>query len=138
MKRKDLNYMRNLTLGFDSFVHDEWGYGGDDRHLNLDKGASTTNITPMIIGTNDKNVSGFRIINMPHAINMTLKKYGYNYWWEVMVAAAIIFVFGILLLFNPFDSLILLIRMLGIFLAIDGLANLLTVLSYTKIEKAIK
>jgi hypothetical protein len=32
--------MRNLTLGFDSFVHDEWGYGGDDRHLNLDKGAS--------------------------------------------------------------------------------------------------
>ena len=40
MKRKDLNYMRNLTLGFDSFVHDEWGYGSDDRHLNLDKGAS--------------------------------------------------------------------------------------------------
>ncbi len=70
--------------------------------------------------------------------SMTLKKYGYEYWWEVMVAAAIIFVFGILLLFNPFESLILLIRMLGIFLAIDGLANLLTVLSYTKIEKAIK
>ena len=43
MKRKDLNYMRHLTLGFDSFVHDEWGYGGDDRHLNLDRNISKEN-----------------------------------------------------------------------------------------------
>ncbi len=70
--------------------------------------------------------------------SMTIKKYGYTYWWEVLAAAIIIFVFGIILLFNPFDSLMLLIRMLGIFLIVDGFSNLLTVLSYSKIEKAIK
>lgn len=70
--------------------------------------------------------------------SMTLKKYGYDNWWQVLTAAGIIFVFGIILLFNPFGSLTLLIRILGIFLIVDGAANLLTVLSYAKIEKAIK
>jgi len=69
---------------------------------------------------------------------MTIKKYGYENWWQVMVAAGLVFVFGIILLFNPFTTLTILIRILGIFLIIDGVANLLTVLSYSKIEKAIK
>jgi len=70
--------------------------------------------------------------------SMTLKKYGYDYWWQVIAAAGVIFVFGILLLFNPFGSLLVLIRILGLFLVVDGFANLLTVMSYAKIEKAIK
>lgn len=69
---------------------------------------------------------------------MTIKKYGYENWWQVMVAAGLVFVFGIILLFNPFTTLTILIRILGIFLIVDGIANLLTVLSYSKIEKAIK
>ncbi len=69
---------------------------------------------------------------------MTIKKYGYENWWQVMAAAGLVFIFGIVLLFNPFTTLTILIRILGLFLIVDGFANLLTVLSYSKIEKAIK
>ncbi len=68
----------------------------------------------------------------------TLHKYGYSNWWQVLVSALIVFVFGIVLLFNPFETITLLIRVLGAFLIIDGLSSALTVGSYTKIEKAIK
>lgn len=70
--------------------------------------------------------------------SVRLKKYQYTNWWYVLVTAAIIFVFGLILLFNPFESLLVLIRVLGFFLIVNGLSNLLTVKSYTKIEKAIK
>lgn len=70
--------------------------------------------------------------------SLRLKKYEYSKWWYVLVIALILFVLGILLLFNPFESLTLFIRVLGRFLIIDGLSNLLTVTSYSKIEKAIK
>lgn len=69
---------------------------------------------------------------------VSLKRYNYDKWWVVLVAALIIFAFGILLLFNPFGTLTILIRVLGAFLIIDGISSLLTAISYSKIEKSIK
>lgn len=70
--------------------------------------------------------------------SVRLKKYEYKNWWYILVSAILIFIFGIILLFNPFEVITIFIRILGIFLIIDGVANILTVESYKKIEKAIK
>lgn len=70
--------------------------------------------------------------------SITLKKYNYDKWWEILIGAIVIFIFGIILILNPFTSLIILIRLLGIFLIIDGISNILTAFSYNKIEKSIK
>ena len=67
----------------------------------------------------------------------SLKRYNYNKWWVVLVAAFIIFALAILLIFNPFETLIIFIRVLGFFLILDGISNAFTALSYSKIEKNI-
>ena len=69
---------------------------------------------------------------------LTLQKYKYNNWWMVLVGALIVFVFGILLIINPFETTILFTRILGLFLIVDGLSSAITAFSYNKIEKAIK
>ncbi len=66
-----------------------------------------------------------------------LKKYGYNKWWQTLVLALVVALFGVLLLINPFKSLTLFIRVLGIFLIVNGIADDLSVFSYSKIEKTI-
>lgn len=68
----------------------------------------------------------------------TLKKYKYKNWWLVLVGALLLFVFGIILLVKPFESVEIFTRVLGLFLTIDGISNLITSLSYTKIAKKIK
>ncbi|MBQ9011068.1 MAG: DUF308 domain-containing protein [Bacilli bacterium] len=68
----------------------------------------------------------------------TIKKYNYNKWWAVLVGALIVFVFGIILLLNPFESLMLFTRILGLFLIVDGISSLITSFGYIKIEKSIK
>ena len=69
---------------------------------------------------------------------VTLQKYKYEKWWTVLVGALLTFVFGILLLVNPFESITLFTRILGFFLLVDGISNFITGLSYSKIEKSIK
>lgn len=68
----------------------------------------------------------------------TLKRYNYEKWWTVLIAALLIFAFGILLILNPFESLTLFIRILGVFLIIDAISCFITGTSYGKIEKEIK
>lgn len=70
--------------------------------------------------------------------SMTLKKYNYDKWWGVLAGAILVFIFGIVLILNPFTSLTILIRVLGAFLIVDGVSSLLTSFSYSKIEKSIK
>ncbi len=67
----------------------------------------------------------------------SLKRYNYDKWWTVLVAAFIIFALAILLIFNPFGTLTIFIRVLGAFLILDGISNVLTAVSYAKIEKSI-
>ena len=69
---------------------------------------------------------------------VTLQKYKYDKWWTVLVGALIVFTLGILLLICPFESITLFTRILGLFLAVDGVSSFVTALSYNKIEKAIK
>ena len=68
----------------------------------------------------------------------SLHRYNYDKWWYTFIAAVAIFVFGILLLFNPFEAITLFIRVVGAFLLVDGISNIITVISYKKIEKQIK
>ncbi len=68
----------------------------------------------------------------------TLKKYNYKNWWQILVAALLVFIFGILLIFNPFTTITILIRVIGAFLIVNGISNAMTAISYTKIEKSIK
>lgn len=67
-----------------------------------------------------------------------LKRYHYEKWWTILVAGLVLFVAGIILILNPFESLTLFIRILGIILIFDSGSSLLTALNYEKIEKKIK
>ena len=68
----------------------------------------------------------------------SLKRYNYEKWWATLVLGLLVFAFGIFLILNPFESIILFIRILGIFLIVDGVSSLITAASYGKIEKYIK
>ena len=67
-----------------------------------------------------------------------LKRYSYDNWWAISIASVLIFIFGIVLIFNPFESLIVFIRILGLILIIDSISSLFVAKSYEKIEKKIK
>lgn len=68
----------------------------------------------------------------------SLKRYNYEKWWTVLIAALLIFIFGLILILNPFETITLFIRILGVFLIIDAVSSFMTAISYGKIEKAIK
>lgn len=63
-----------------------------------------------------------------------LKKSGYNKWWEMLLVALIIVTLGFVLIFNPFKTVELFIRVIGALLIFDGLSNLFTIYSYSKIN----
>ena len=67
-----------------------------------------------------------------------LKRYNHDKWWIVLISSLLIFAFGILLIFNPFESLTLFIRILGVFLIVDAASSFMTAIGYGKIEKDIK
>ena len=67
-----------------------------------------------------------------------LKRYNYERWWAILIAGLIIFTAGIILILNPFKTLTIFIRILGIILIIDSVSSLLTAINYEKIEESIK
>ena len=67
-----------------------------------------------------------------------LKRYHYEKWWTVLLFGLILFIAGMILIFNPFETLTFFIRILGVILIIDSVSSLATALSYEKIEKNIK
>ncbi len=70
--------------------------------------------------------------------SFTLKKYNYDAWYQVLIVSIIVFILGIVLIVSPFKTAILLIRILGLILVIDGISSIVTAGSYSQIEKAIK
>ena len=54
---------------------------------------------------------------------LMLKNYGYQRWVAATVVAGCIIALGILLIFNPFNALVITMRVLGIVLAADGIAG---------------
>jgi hypothetical protein len=51
---------------------------------------------------------------------------GASYWWLVLLAGACSAVLGLLLIFRPFDSVVALAWLVGLFLIISGIASLLS------------
>ena len=68
--------------------------------------------------------------------SLDLKKNGYEKWSHITLTSILMFLFGLFLFFNPFDAIEIVIRILGIFLIIDGVCEAIT--SKAIYEKKIK
>ncbi len=68
-------------------------------------------------------------------ISVDAKRFGIRSWWLILTAALITGLFGLGLVFRPAESTALLMLMLGASLFMEGVLNLLTVLSAVKIIK---
>jgi len=64
-----------------------------------------------------------------------LKRNGYKKWWYMLLVSLTILLLGLLLIFNPFKSIELFIRIIGALLIFDGLSNLFALYSYSKIKR---
>lgn len=64
-----------------------------------------------------------------------LKNNGYKSWWHMFLVSSIILLLGLMLIFNPFKSIELFIRIIGALLIFDGLSNLFALYSYSKIKR---
>lgn len=64
-----------------------------------------------------------------------LKKYDYINWWHMLIISFIILVFGLILVFNPFEVITVSIMVIGAILIVDAISNMFTIYSYSKIDK---
>ncbi|MCR4588147.1 MAG: DUF308 domain-containing protein, partial [Lachnospiraceae bacterium] len=62
------------------------------------------------------------IINLKDAVRLMGMHYGK--WWIALVFALLTVIFAVLLIFNPFGTLQMLVRVLGVALIYDGLSDL--------------
>lgn len=58
--------------------------------------------------------------------SLDLKKSGYERWSHITITSILMFLFGLFLFFNPFDAIEMVIRILGVFLIIDGICEAIT------------
>lgn len=63
-----------------------------------------------------------------------LKKLNYKDWWQMLIVGLVIVILGGVLIFNPFKTVELFIRVIGALLIFDGLSNLFTIYSYSKVK----
>ena len=63
-----------------------------------------------------------------------LKRLQYKNWWQMLLVGIAILLLGALMIFNPFESIALFIRVIGILLIFDGFSNLFTIYSYSKVK----
>ena len=59
--------------------------------------------------------------------SLDLKKHGYASWSKITLTSLLMLLFGLFLLFNPFGAIEIVIRILGVFLIIDGICEAVTV-----------
>ena len=64
-----------------------------------------------------------------------LRNFKYKNWWQILIISFIILGCGLLLLFNPFDALIVSVQIIGAILIVDSISNIFTIYSYSKMEK---
>ena len=65
---------------------------------------------------------------------LKMRSNGYEKWWQVLVLGVFILAFGLLIMFNPFATAIAFIRFVGALLILNGLTNIFTAISYSKIK----
>ena len=64
-----------------------------------------------------------------------LKKFEYQNWWQMLIVAFILLGCGLLLVFNPFEALVVSVQIIGAILIVDAVSNIFTIYSYSKIDK---
>lgn len=93
-----------------------------------------TSIIPVVAG----------IVILVNAINkvkqsLEFKNAKYDRWWINLISALVVGFFGFILISNPFSTIELLIRFLGLVLLIDGIYNIVIINNCSKnIKKVIK
>lgn len=55
---------------------------------------------------------------------VALQKEGYEKWWLALLFALLTVIFGGVLIYNPFEAVELVVRMIGLFLIYDGLSDI--------------
>ena len=68
-------------------------------------------------------------------IAIEAKSFGLKRWWAILLISVLTVLAGILLMLNPFDGAIALIRLIGIAFLIDGIENLIVALYTVKLVK---
>ncbi len=63
------------------------------------------------------------------------KRFGLVKWWVIMLIAILVCIFGLLLIANPFQGALLIMRMIGITLLLEGILNLCVALYTIKYLK---
>jgi len=79
----------------------------------------------------------FGVLLIYHGISdlgqaLELRKYEADRWWISIIIAVITIALGILIMKNPFDTIDMLMRIIGICLIYDGLSDLLLVGKFSK------
>ena len=85
-------------------------------------------IIPIVVGI-------MLVIESFDKISTTLsaRKNGYQDWLKMLIPSVIIFILGLILILNPFESVTVFIRVIGIFLIIDAISNVYLAYNYGKI-----
>ena len=65
---------------------------------------------------------------------LDLRKYNYDKWWHMLIISLAILGAGILIVCNPFKMVEVGIMIIGSILILDGISNIFTIYSYSKIE----
>ncbi len=63
------------------------------------------------------------------------KVFGIGKWWMILLTAVLTGLIGLVLIFRPVETAVILMRLLGVTLLLEGLMNLTTVLSTVKIVR---
>ena len=79
----------------------------------------------------------FGVLLIYHGISdlgqaLELRKYEADRWWISIIIAVVTIALGILIMRNPFDTIDMLMRIIGICLIYDGLSDLLLVGKFSK------
>jgi uncharacterized membrane protein HdeD (DUF308 family) len=93
-----------------------------------------TSIIPLVSGL-------IIVINALNKIKQSseFKASNYSKWWYNLISAIILLILGLILIYNPFKAVELIIRIFGIILIIEGIYDLITITSYSKeVKKVIK
>ena len=92
-----------------------------------------SSIIPFIIGI-------YIIIVSLTKINeaMNLKNNNYDKWYSFMLPAVLLFLVGVVITFNPFETITLVIRLVGVIFVVNSLYDLYNVYNYEKGFKDLK
>lgn len=66
---------------------------------------------------------------------ITLQKDGYERWWLALLFSLLTVIFGGVLIFNPFEAVELVVRLIGVFLIYDGVSDLWILSRVSKVKR---